>query len=82
MARYNNIGEQLADLSVEDEENENLVFEGDVEEEVNKYDPCLVGRFLTEKNINTRAMKSKIADIWNPPMGMRNLLVSILSEGR
>lgn len=70
MAWYQNINEQLADLTVEDEENEDLIFEGDIEEEVNKYDLCLVGRFLTEKNINNRAMKTKIADIWKPTMGI------------
>lgn len=30
---------------------------------MDKYDLCLVGRFLTEKNINTRAMKSKMEDV-------------------
>lgn len=70
MARYQHLDESLANLSVEDEENEDLTFEGDIEEEVNKFELCLVGRFLTEKNINTRAMKSKMADIWKPTMGI------------
>lgn len=70
MARYQNISEQLADLSVEEAENEDLVFDEDVEEAINKYDLCLVGRFLTEKNINTRAIKMKIADVWKPTMGI------------
>lgn len=30
----------------------------------------MVGRFLTEKNINTRAMKIKMADVWKPAMGI------------
>lgn len=30
----------------------------------------LGGRFLTEKNINTKAMRSKMADIWKPTMGI------------
>lgn len=68
MARYQNLDEQLANLNVEDEENEDLVFDGDVEEDVNKDELCLVGRFLTEKNINTRAMKTKMVDIWKPTM--------------
>lgn len=52
---------------------------------MDKYDLCLVGRFLTEKNINTRAMKSKMADVWKPTMGInikelkKDLFVSILS---
>ncbi|XP_074327337.1 uncharacterized protein LOC141665256 [Apium graveolens] len=70
MARYPNINDQLANLSVEDQENEDLVFEGYIEEEVKKYEMCLVGQFLTEKNINSRAIKSKIADIWKPTMGV------------
>lgn len=70
MARYRNIEDQFANLNVEDEENEDLTFEGDIEEEVNKYELCLIGRFLTEKNINTRTMKVKMADIWKPAMGI------------
>lgn len=70
MARYRDIGDQMADLDIEDEENESFVFEGDVEEDGNRYDLCLVGRFLTEKTINLRAMKSKLADVWKPMMGI------------
>lgn len=70
MTRYQNVDEQMAALNIEDEENESLIFEGDVEENVNKYDLCLVGRFLTEKTLNVRAMKSKMADIWKPTMGI------------
>lgn len=57
-------------MVIENEENEELIFEGDVEEEVNKYELCLVGRFLTEKNINVRAMKTKMADVWKPVMSI------------
>lgn len=32
----------MVDFSVEDEENGDFIFEGDVEEAVNKYDLCLV----------------------------------------
>lgn len=70
MTRYQNIDEQLDDLNIEDEENEGFVFKGDVEEELNKYDLCLVGRFLTEKNINTSAMKTKMVNVWKPTMGI------------
>lgn len=70
MAHYQNIEDQMHDMNIDDEENEDLVFEGDFIEDVNKYDLCLVGRFLTEKNINTRAMRSKMADIWKPTMGV------------
>ncbi|KAK1393135.1 hypothetical protein POM88_012191 [Heracleum sosnowskyi] len=46
----------MADLNIDEEENGEFMFDDDVEEHVNKYELCLVGRFLTEKNINTRAM--------------------------
>lgn len=39
-----------------DIENEELFFE--------------VRRFLTENNINTRAMKWKMVDVWRPTMGI------------
>lgn len=45
-------------------------FDEEVEEQVNRYELCLVGRFLTEKNINTRAMTTKLADVWKPTMGV------------
>lgn len=63
---YQTLEDQLGDLNIDEEENEKFTFE----EEVNKYEKCLVGRFLTEKNINTRAMKSKLADIWKLTMGI------------
>lgn len=60
----------MAEMDIENEENEELVFEEGLEEEVNIFELCLVGRFLTEKNINVRAMKSKLADLWKPAMGI------------
>lgn len=81
MARYRNLDEQLADLDIAEEENEDFTFE------VNKYELCLVGRYLTEKNINMRAMMTKMANVWKPTMGdkhqgdrPRNLLISVLSS--
>lgn len=70
MATVNDIEVQLADLDIDNEENEELVIDDGVEENVNRFDLCLVGRFLTEKNINGRVMKSKLADIWRPTMGI------------
>lgn len=61
---------QLAELDIENEENEELVFDERVEEEVNLFELCLVGRFLSKKSINERAMKSKLADLWKPTMGI------------
>lgn len=70
MAGEEGIDHQLASLGIEDEENEVFVLEGDIDEDVNRYDLCLVGRLLTEKSINVRAMKSKMADVWRPTMGL------------
>lgn len=42
------------------------MFDGEIEEEVTKYDLCLVGRLLTEKNLNARDMKTKMVDVWKP----------------
>lgn len=36
MARYQNIEEQLENLNVDEEENEDLIFDGDIEEEIGK----------------------------------------------
>ena len=44
----------LVGINIEDEENEELIFDDDVVEDSNKFDLCLVGRFLTEKSLNTR----------------------------
>lgn len=70
MANMDDIEMHMAELDIENEENEELVFDEGVEEECNRFELCLVGRFLTEKNINERAMKSKLADLWKPAMGI------------
>lgn len=70
MARHEDIEMQLAELDIDGEENEQLVVEEGVDETVNKFELCLIGRFLTEKTINSRAMMSKMADVWKPAMGI------------
>lgn len=70
MTTSNDIEMQMAELNIENEENEELVFEEGVEEELNRFELCLVGRFLTEKNINGRVMKTKMTDIWRPARGI------------
>lgn len=70
MARMEDINERLAGMGIEDEENAELVFDEEAEDTSNKFEMCLVGRFLTEKALNVRAMKSKIADIWRPARGI------------
>ncbi|XP_074344237.1 uncharacterized protein LOC141683421 [Apium graveolens] len=70
MASTSDLEMQLAGLDIDDEENEQLVFDEEIEEEINRFELCLVGRFLTEKSINVRVMKTKLADIWRPAMGI------------
>lgn len=42
MARYRDVDQQMAGLDIEDDENQEFTFEGEVEEDVNKYELCLV----------------------------------------
>lgn len=70
MARMEDLANRMEEINIEDEENEEFIFADDVVEAMNKFELCLVGRFLTEKNLNTRAMKSKMADIWRPAQGI------------
>lgn len=68
MAQYQDIDVQMAELDIESEENDKFVFADEVVEVTNKFDQCLVGRFLKEKTLNVRAMKAILADIWKPTM--------------
>ncbi|XP_074356430.1 uncharacterized protein LOC141696143 [Apium graveolens] len=70
MDRVEDINERMAGMGIEDEENTELMFEEEAEDLSNKFELCLVGRFLTEKGLNVRAMKSKMADIWRPARGL------------
>lgn len=58
MASFEAFNDQMANMGIEDEENEELFLGDDIEEETNKYELCLVGRFLTEKNLNVRAINA------------------------
>lgn len=60
----------MAGLDIEEEENVEFILEGEAKEVANRYDLCVVGRFLTERNVNVRAMKTKIADVWRPALGI------------
>lgn len=64
MASVDEINAQMAKMDIDIEENEELCFDEELEEESNKFDLCLVGRFLTEKNINVRAIRFNMADVW------------------
>lgn len=70
MASVHDIEMHLADNNIDNEENEELILEEGIEEGVNIFELCLVGSFLTEKGINTRVMKTKMADMWHPAMGI------------
>lgn len=63
MASVNDIEMRLAEMDIENEENEELEFEEEVEEEINRFELCLLGRSLTEKNINDRVMKRPVMGI-------------------
>lgn len=67
MASLDNINKQLEGINIDDEE---IVFGDDAVEDLNKFDLCLVGHFLTEKGVNSRAMKTKLADFWRPARGI------------
>lgn len=69
IARIIDLNEQFAGLNIEEEENSAFVLEGEGEVETNKYELCMVGRFLTGKSINVNAMKTKMADVWKPADG-------------
>lgn len=63
MTNTENIDVLMTDLDTANEEDEELVLDIDVEETTNFFELCLVGRFLTEKTINIRAMSSKMTDL-------------------
>lgn len=70
MATSNEIESMMSDLDIANEENEELVLDIEGEEAVNRFELCVVGKFLTEKSLNVRAMKSKMANLWKPAMGI------------
>lgn len=78
MATERNIDERMSGLDISNEENEELVLDEEVDECENRFELCLVGKFLTEKNLNVRAMKSKMVDIWKPAMGIN---IKMLTSG-
>lgn len=78
MATEDHLDVTMRDLSISKEEDEELVFDEEAGDGVNRFELCLVGKFLTEKNLNVRAMKSKMADIWRPAMGIN---IKMLTPG-
>lgn len=78
MANDETINQRMAGLDINEEENECFVL-GDIEEDLNRYKLCLVGRLLTEKSINVRATESKLVDVWKPIMGIN---IKELEQGK
>lgn len=58
-----------AKLTIEDEEEGGVII-GAEEIQENKETFVIIGRFLTEKNINFQAMKNVLASLWRPKEGM------------
>lgn len=73
MARVEDLNNQSGNMGIDDEENEELIFGDKGEEPLNKFELCLVGRVLSEKSLNVRVMKSKLADIWRPGINIKDL---------
>lgn len=63
------LAELYARLSLEDEEEGGLIVE-ETAIQTNTEHFILVGRFLTEKNINFNAMQNMMASLWRPREGM------------
>lgn len=62
--------EMYANLVIADEEEEGGIIVPTDEVVVSKQTYMLVGRFLTEKNINYNAMQNVMAGLWRPKEGM------------
>lgn len=60
----------MTDLDISNAENKELVFDEEFDKESNIFELCLVGKFLTKKNINVKAMRTKLADLWRPAIGI------------
>lgn len=63
--------EKFASITIEEEDQGGLVYEGDVAD-LSDVDMrwCLVGRFLTESSIDFQAMQHKMASLWKPGRGL------------
>ncbi|XP_074352060.1 uncharacterized protein At4g02000-like [Apium graveolens] len=70
MARSETLLEEMyANLVIEDEEEEGIIV-ANQEIVVQKQTYVLVGKFLTDKNINFHAMQNVMAGLWRPNEGM------------
>ncbi|XP_074346236.1 uncharacterized protein LOC141685007 [Apium graveolens] len=72
--------EMYAKLVIEDEEDDEIVVaSNEIVEQKPTY--MLVGRFLTEKNINFQAMQNLMASLWRPREGMEFYDMGVLEGG-
>ncbi|MBA0880029.1 hypothetical protein Goshw_023414 [Gossypium schwendimanii] len=58
--------DSIADLLLEDEEEETIHLGVDVSERETPYANCYVGTFLTSSVVNFQAIKSMLANVWRP----------------
>lgn len=80
MDSFKEMEEKFASITLEEEVQGGLSYEGDTGE-LSDIDTrwCLVGRFLTESTIDFQAMQHKMASLWRPGKG---LYVKDLGGGR
>ncbi|KAL8543582.1 hypothetical protein ACS0TY_004230 [Phlomoides rotata] len=69
-----------SDFEASLEEEDDLILKHPIADESHRAaDFCLVGRFLTNQNINFNAMKNRLADIWKPVKGVT---IKSIGQGR
>ncbi|MBA0701650.1 hypothetical protein Goari_022559 [Gossypium aridum] len=61
----------IADLSIEDGEEEAFPVPDGVEPQNSVYNLCLVGRFLTSSVVHFPAMRNMMANLWHPLEGVQ-----------
>lgn len=64
-----NLEDMYANMVLEDEDEDGVIMTNE-ELPVKEQSFVLVGRFLTEKNINFNAMQNVMASLWRPKEGM------------
>ncbi|MBA0694210.1 hypothetical protein Goari_004527, partial [Gossypium aridum] len=62
--------DSIADLLLEDKEEETIHLGVDVSERETPYANCYVGTFLTSSVVNFQAIKSMLANVWRPIGGV------------
>ncbi|MBA0562583.1 hypothetical protein Golob_007615 [Gossypium lobatum] len=73
------IENDLANLSLEEEEDEGMQFEAEARPQKSPYDLCLVGCCLATSVVHSTTMKNTMANLWHPLGGIQ---ISNLGEKR